>query len=90
MTFFVMRSQNLKDPSYNNWYTKEYASITKYDDHTLAIALPEPVPDPLWKLEEDLLPMPRHFYREFGPDFPSRYQWRISPSTGAYTIDPPC
>jgi len=87
MTFFVMTSQNLKDPWYNDWYTKEYASITKYDDRTLAIALPEPKPDPLWAVKEDLLPLPRHFYREFGPDYPSRYQWRISPTTGAYTID---
>jgi microcin C transport system substrate-binding protein len=86
MTFFVMTSPHIKDPWYNDWYTKEYANITKYDDRTFSITIPEPKPDPLWYA--DIPPSPRHFFRELGPDFPERYQWRITPVTGAYVIDP--
>lgn len=85
MTFFVMTSPHIKDPWYNDWYTKEFAAIAKYDERTLSITLPEPKPDPLWYA--DLPPSPRHFFRELGPDFPARYQWRITPVTGAYVID---
>lgn len=86
MTFFVMRSPHIKDPWYNDWYTKEFAGITKYDDRTFSLTIPKPKPDPLWYA--DLPASPRHFYRELGPDFPERYQWRITPVTGAYVIDP--
>lgn len=85
MTFFIMTSPHIKDPWYNDWYTKEYAAITKYDDHTFSVTIPEPKPDPLWYA--GVPPCPQHFFREFGPDFPARYQWRITPSTGAYVID---
>lgn len=86
MTFFVMTSPHLKDPWYNDWYQKEYAGITKFDSRTFSVTLPEPKPDPIWFAM--LPPCPRHFFREFGPDFPARYQWRICPATGAYVIDP--
>ena len=86
MTFFVMTSPHLQDPWYNDWYKKEYAAITKYDDRTMSVTIPEPKPDPVWYAM--LPPLPRHFFREFGPDFPARYQWRICPGTGAYTIVP--
>ena len=86
MTFFVMTSPHIKDPWYNDWYTKEFAAIAKYDERTLSITLPEPKPDPLWYA--DLPVSPQYFFRELGPDFPARYQWRITPSTGAYAIDP--
>ncbi len=86
MTFFVMTSPHLKDPWYNDWYSKEYAAITKYDDRTFSVTIPELKPDPIWYAM--LSPMPRHFFREFGSDFPARYQWRVCPTTGAYEIDP--
>lgn len=85
MTFYVMLSPHLKDPWYNDWYQKEYKTITKYDDHTFSVTIPEAKPDPIWYA---MLPAsPRHFYREFGVDFPARYQWRIEPTLGAYEID---
>ncbi|MEZ5323994.1 MAG: extracellular solute-binding protein [Verrucomicrobiales bacterium] len=85
MTFFVMTSPHLKDPWYNDWYTKEYAGITKFDEKTFSVTIPEPKPDPIWYAI--LPPAPQHFFREFGPDYPARYQWRICPATGAYVID---
>lgn len=86
-TFYVMLSPHIQDPWYNDFYSKEFASITKYDDRTFCMELPNPRPDPLW-YTGDFQPLPRHFFREFGPDFPARYQWRKSPTTGAYEIYP--
>jgi microcin C transport system substrate-binding protein len=86
MTFFVMLSPNIQDPWYNDFYKKEFKTITKYDEHTLSITIPELKPDPLWYA--DLPPSPRHFYKEFTTDFLARYQWRKQPTTGAYDIAP--
>jgi len=87
MTFFIMLSPHIKDPWYNDYFSKEFKAITKYDDHTFSFTIPEAKPDPLWYVG-DFQPMSRKFYREFGPDFPARYQWRKAPSTGAYDILP--
>ncbi len=35
-----------------------------------------------------LTPVPEHFYKELGDDFPERYQWRFAASTGPYIIEP--
>jgi microcin C transport system substrate-binding protein len=35
-----------------------------------------------------IIPFQQDFYREFGPDFESRYNWRPRPTTGAYLIRP--
>ncbi len=73
-------------PWYNNFYSTKYTNITKFDDHTISVTLAEAKPDPLMFFEEDLLPKPRHFYKEFGEDYVERYQWNLEPTTGAYTI----
>lgn len=87
-TFYVMLSPHIQDPWYNDYYKKEFKSVTLYDDgRTLCFELPEPRPDPLWVVY-DFPPLPRHFFKEFGADFPARYQWRKSPTTGAYEIYP--
>ncbi len=82
--FYFYRSPYLQAPWYANWYTEEYKSITKFDDHTLAITLREPKPDPVERA--GLRAIPEHFYAEFGADFPTRYQWRVEPTTGPYTV----
>lgn len=87
MTFYIMLSPYIKDPWYNDYFSKEFQAITKYDDRTFSFTIPKPKPDPLWYVG-DFQPMSRKFYIEFGPDFPARYQWRKAPSTGAYDIRP--
>lgn len=84
--FYFYQSPNIQAPWYNNWYSEEYTSITKFDDHTIAIKLREPKPDPLERA--GLAPIPEHFYAEFGSDFPQRYQWLVEPTTGPYTLRP--
>ncbi len=86
MTFYVSLSKHVKDPFANDFFAKEFTAITKYDDHTLSVTLKETKPDPI--LAAVLSPLPRHFFREFGDDFPARYQWRKMPTTGAYEIYP--
>ncbi len=86
MTFYVMLSPHLNDPWYQDFYSKEFKQIVKYDDQTLSLTLSEPKPDPLWYAS--LSPTSQKFFREFKDDFPARYQWRKSPTTGAYDILP--
>ncbi len=85
--FYFFQSEYIVAPWYNNYYSTTYTNITRYDDHTLSITMRENKPD----LNERALllnPVPRHFYRELGEDFVERYQWRVAPTTGAYTIQP--
>lgn len=85
-TFFRAQSEYLNDVWSADYYGKEFESITKYDDLTLAVTLPKPKPDPLVFASID--PTPRHFYRELGPDFISRYQRRFEPIPGPYAVLP--
>lgn len=82
--FYFYQSPHIQAPWYNNWFTEEYTSITKFDAHTIAIRLRGPKPDPLERA--GLQAVPAHFYQEFGADFPQRYQWRVEPTTGPYTL----
>jgi microcin C transport system substrate-binding protein len=83
--FFFFQSEYIRAPWYNNWYTESYTGITKYDDLTFSISVPEAKPDMNSRVL-DLIPVPRHFFKELGPDYVERYQWRFQPTTGAYVI----
>ena len=84
-TFYFYQSPWINAPWYNDFYTKEFAGITKYDDYTIAIHLPAKKPDPLYILGS-ISPTPRQFYKNFGPDYSKVYGDRFQPTTGAYTI----
>lgn len=91
MTIYIARSKYVQDPFANDYAKKEYQSITKYDDRIFSITLKEIKPDPILVAgakQDGVQPMPRHFFREFGEDFPARYQWRKMPTTGPYDILP--
>lgn len=85
--FFFYRSTDIVAPWYNNWYSTMYTNITKYDDYTISISIPNVKPD-MHARTLSLSPTPQHFYRELGADFVERYQWRFVPTTGAYQIKP--
>lgn len=84
-TFFFYQSAYIKQPWYNNWYGTKYTGIVKYDDETMAIKVKDNRPD-LDAMALGINPVPEHFYKEFGADFPERYQWRFVPTTGAYVV----
>ena len=83
--FFFFHSDYIRAPWYNNWYTEMYTGITRYDDLTFSMSVPEAKPDMNSRVLE-LRPMPEHFFRELGDDYVQRYQWRFQPTTGAFII----
>jgi microcin C transport system substrate-binding protein len=87
--FYFYQSPHHKSLWYNDWYGFDgfYTHITRYDEHTFSIGLRENRPNML-NLVVELNPLPRHFYREFGPDYVDRYQWRFVPTSGAYVVRP--
>ena len=86
MTFYIQLSPYTQDPYGQNYFSTKFAGIDKYDDLTFAVRLPEPRPDSIYFSQ--IPPMDHVFYKEFGPDYIQRYQWRKDPSAGAYTILP--
>ena len=83
--FFIYQSDYIVAPWYKNWYSTQFTNITRYDDLTFSITIPEAKPDMDSRVLE-LRPMPRHFYQELGDDYVDRYQWRFQPTTGPYII----
>ena len=83
--FFFMQSSYIVAPWYNNWFGTQYTNITKFDDHTFSISIPEAKPDMDSKVLQ-MRPVPEHFYKSLGDDFVERYQWKFQPTTGAYVV----
>lgn len=67
-SFFFYRSTDIVAPWYNNWYSTMYTNITKYDDYTISISIPNVKPD-MHARTLSLSPTPQHFYKELGDDF---------------------
>jgi microcin C transport system substrate-binding protein len=83
--FFYFQSSYILAPWYNNWYGTQYTNITRYDDLTFSISVPEAKPD----MESRVLslgPIAQHFFKELGDDYVDRYQWKFAPTTGAYVV----
>ena len=84
-SFYFMRSPHLREPWYNDFYTKTYDALTIYDEHTFAVTLAEWKPDALTRAG-NLVPYARHAMQEFGSDWIEKFQWRVLPTTGAYEL----
>jgi len=85
--FYYYQSPHLQAPWYTNFYNRNYTNVTRYDDLTFSIELPEAKPDMNSRVLE-LRPQPAHFYGTLGPDFVDRYQWQYAPTTGPYIVNP--
>lgn len=84
-TLDYMRSPNLTDPWYNDYYKKFIEKVVKYDDHTIACVATKPFPD-LW-MTCGLSPTPKHFYGgKLEKDFVRKFNWKIVPNVGPYDI----
>lgn len=83
--FYFFQSEWIRDPWYNNFYSRNFVRVVRYDDLTFSVTLPEAKPDMLGRVL-GLEPLPAHFFDEFGPDFVDRYQWRFVPTSGAYVV----
>lgn len=85
--FYFYRSPWAKADWYADFYTREWGGITKYDAHTLSIKAPRRRPYQLEQLGE-LRPLPRDFFKDFGPNYEKAYNDRFQPTTGPYFVGP--
>ena len=83
---YLRASDNVVTPWFKQYIREQLSQFTLYGDDLLAISLPESKP----KLPyfASLPPSASHFYKEYGPDYKERYQWRVPPTTAAYTVKP--
>lgn len=83
---YISLSPYNQDPFRQNQFSTTYFSgFTSYDDLTFSVTLAEPRADPVFYAYQ-VEPFDHKFYKDFGPDFTSRYQWIMDPTTGAYEI----
>ncbi|MBL0456061.1 ABC transporter substrate-binding protein [Aeromonas enteropelogenes] len=81
----MLRSKEINDPWYNNYYSTQITDVTKFDDHTLAITSGSE------KSRQDLLdslpftPIPSHAIK-LTANWVKEYNWKVLPVTGAYRI----
>lgn len=83
--FYFYKSEYIRAPWYNNWYSSQYTNITRYDDRTFSITGVAAKPDYAARVLE-LHPMPRHHFKALGDDYVDRYQWTFTPTTGAFVL----
>jgi microcin C transport system substrate-binding protein len=83
--FFFYQTDYIVAPWYKNWYGTQYTNITRYDDHTFSVTIPDAKPDMDSRVLE-LQGVPQHFFKELGDDFVDRYQWKFVPTTGPYVV----
>lgn len=86
-TFYMQRSKIVNDPWWNDFMAKTYSGITVYDSHHFAISVVDLRPDYIYRAG-NFFPYPKHFFKDFGPGWEQRYNWRVTPTAGAYTILP--
>jgi microcin C transport system substrate-binding protein len=84
-TFYFFHQTFIQAPWYNNNFQRNYSNITKYDDHTFSLTLPENKPN-IFSRTLELEPLPLHFFYEAGEDYVQRYQWRFVPTSGPYVL----
>jgi microcin C transport system substrate-binding protein len=84
MAFYIYLSPYLTEAFYRAYYGEQYWGIATYGDDYVCIRLANP--KPMAEAFAGLTPFQEEFYKEFGPDFESRYNWRPRPTTGAYRI----
>ena len=84
---YVRISDDIVNPYAKQFYRENIANMTVYGDQLLSISLPEAQ---LYApaLLGDKTPAPPHFYKNYGPDYSERYQWKFPPTTGAYQVLP--
>ncbi|MFT6772188.1 MAG: microcin C transport system substrate-binding protein, partial [Congregibacter sp.] len=83
--FWFYKSEYIRAPWYNNWYSSQYTNITRYDDRTFSISSNTAKPDYSARVLE-LHPIQREHYKALGDDYVDRYQWVFAPTTGAYVL----
>lgn len=81
---YVRVSDNVVAPFQKQYFREQFAQVATYGDKYVSVSLPEP--KPLMPYFANIAPSPSHFYKDYGPDFVDRYQWKVTPHTGAYYV----
>lgn len=84
MSFYLSLGPYVNSPYRKDYFSTQFTNITYYDEKTFSITLAKA--KPLIPAAAAVGPAPRHYYKEVGPDFINRYNWRPRPTTGAYVI----
>lgn len=83
---YIRASDNVVAPWFKQYIREQFAQFSVFGDEFIAISLPEPKPKLAYFAS--LPPSAPHFYKQYGPDYKERYQWRVPPTTAAYTVKP--
>lgn len=83
---YIRASDNVVAPWFKQYIREQFAQFSVYGEEFIAISLPEPKPKLAYFAS--LPPSAPHFYKQYGPDYKERYQWRVPPTTAAYTVKP--
>ncbi len=82
---YIRISDDIVNSYAKQYYRENIAAVVAYDDYTLSVSVPEAqIYAPA--IVGSLSPSPPHFYKDYGPDFTERYQWKFPPTTGAYEV----
>lgn len=84
--FYIRLSDDVSAPFQKQYFREQIANITTYGDNYLSITLPEAKPVLGYFESANIPPAPPHFYKDFGPDYDTRYNWKVQPTTSAYTV----
>jgi microcin C transport system substrate-binding protein len=81
---YLRVSDNISAPFEKQYFRAQLAQIASYGQKYLSVSLPEQ--KPLMPMYGSLSPAPAYFYKDYGPDYVDRYQWKVPPSTGPYFV----
>lgn len=84
MSFYLRLGPYINDPWGRKYYENQFLNVTRYDKQTFSVTLS--TAKPITPYYAAIIPSPRHYYRELGPDFEQRYNWRPRPTAGGYVI----
>ncbi|HEB28763.1 MAG TPA: ABC transporter substrate-binding protein [Porticoccus sp.] len=84
-TLEFSRSNFIKDPYLNDYFTTRIINVTKYDDYTISIEGADAKPREEIFSHYAIGPTPEHFHK-LDEKWIQNYNWKIEPSAGPYTI----
>ncbi len=84
----MMRSPNIQDPWYNEYYTKQIVDVKAYGPHVIGVRANVAMAREDLLLNTTLSPRPRAFYGgEIKKDWVDVYQWTFEPTAGPYYLE---
>jgi microcin C transport system substrate-binding protein len=83
----MMRSENIQDPWYNEYYATQIVDVKAYGDWTVSVTANAKMGHEDLLLSTAISPRPEHFYGgEIPADYVDQYQWKAEPTAGPYYL----